>query len=331
MSAKTIRVWLILVVLLTGTAVLSWYRANGQAGSQSAEQIVDLSYPQTLMDKAANHPTIPFTRQSAFAVLDHHSDGTPKTIVAAYSNGLEGAVLLLSHTSGAVSKTFETFDAGDSRPNVRLLDLDNDGRAEVLVDFLSFTGIQTTLVFRREGSVLVDMLPDATTLTNASFIDVDSDGKREVIVVDDAHPPARPDEPRSTAYSVFRLQDGRYTFDKPILEYFAFFRKKGAPVSETEEFDLLPNSTGPYLLRLTNGDALGKNRVSSARIVLNGVEVLSPDNFSQQVDFLSIPLELAAQNTLQVTLAGIPLGQVQIIIEDSTAVERERQQHNNPQ
>lgn len=80
-----------------------------------------------------------------------------------------------------------------------------------------------------------------------------------------------------------------------------------------------------------NGDTQKKNRVSSARIVLNGVEVLSPDNFSQQVDFLAIPVELAAQNALQVTLAGIPLGHVRIIIEDTAAVERARQGQNSPQ
>ena len=239
------RVWLTLIVLLVGTAIFSWYRANGQGGSQSAEQIVDLFYPQTLIDKAADHPTIPFTRQSAFAVLDRHADGTPKTIVAAYSNGVEGAVLLLSHASGAVTKTFESFDAGDSRPNVRLLDLDNDGTAEVLVDFISFTGIQTTLVFRREGLILVDILPDQATLTNASFIDLNLDGKLEAIIVDEANPPAEPDEPRSAAYTVFRLEGGRYVFEKPILESFAFFRKQGQPVTQTEEFQILPDSTGP--------------------------------------------------------------------------------------
>ncbi|MGH9861054.1 MAG: hypothetical protein ACRD5F_13620, partial [Candidatus Acidiferrales bacterium] len=56
--------------------------------------------------------------------------------------------------------------------------------------------------------------------------------------------------------------------------------------------------------------------VSSARIVLNGAEILSSNQFSQQVQFLNIAANLIQNNTIQVTLADGPPGHLWITIQD---------------
>lgn len=129
---------------------------------------------------------------------------------------------------------------------------------------------------------------------------------------------------------IYRLTPDGYTLDKPALFVGRFNRERGEPIPSTFHFDLLKDSTGPYVLRLANGDNQGQHRVASAHIVLNGVEVLSPNNFSQQVEFLDIAVPLTQQNKLEVTLAGEPLGLVVITVEDTTAAQRARQSSSQP-
>ena len=59
-------------------------------------------------------------------------------------------------------------------------------------------------------------------------------------------------------------------------------RERGAPQTETLTVQV-PDPSGVFLLRLTNGDAQGRSRVSSAVITLNGRPVVRPAEFNHQV------------------------------------------------
>ena len=85
-----------------------------------------------------------------------------------------------------------------------------------------------------------------------------------------------------------------------------FVRGKGAPFTEVERFTLPPDVTGPFTLRLQNGETGGANRVSSATVRLNGVEIFRQSDFNQNVPALSRVVTLAANNTLEVKLASQP-------------------------
>ena len=82
-----------------------------------------------------------------------------------------------------------------------------------------------------------------------------------------------------------------------------YVRTKGKPNVFTGEFPGIPS---PGALNITNGTVDGKNRISSATVYVNGEEVVSPNAFSQQVDFLSVPLEVLEENSIEIRLGSKP-------------------------
>ncbi len=85
-----------------------------------------------------------------------------------------------------------------------------------------------------------------------------------------------------------------------------FFREREVPKTEQILFTI-PDDTGPFLLRLTNGTSEGAQRVSSAWVKLNGSEIFRPSQFNQNVPTLSRQVTLpAGENLLEVRLRSAP-------------------------
>jgi hypothetical protein len=96
-----------------------------------------------------------------------------------------------------------------------------------------------------------------------------------------------------------------------------FVRNRGKPITEAvpvggDEFnDFMP----PFVLHVVNGDEQGKHRVSSARVRLNGEELLGPPDFSQQVSGYEMEVTLFESSVLEVELASKPGSYLTIWIE----------------
>ena len=90
-------------------------------------------------------------------------------------------------------------------------------------------------------------------------------------------------------------------------------RARGAPATDTLSFSLA-DTTGPFLLQLTNGDPDGSRRVSSAVVTLNGQPVFRPRDFHQQVAGLERQIVLQPTNTLTVELRSAPGARVTVQI-----------------
>ncbi len=94
---------------------------------------------------------------------------------------------------------------------------------------------------------------------------------------------------------------------KTVFGPMQFERTAGPPDLFTETFTLPTNIAPPFQLYIDHGLADGGKRVSRARLTLNGVEVVRPSEFSQQV--AAIDKEVALQtgtNTLEVRLTSPP-------------------------
>jgi hypothetical protein len=84
-----------------------------------------------------------------------------------------------------------------------------------------------------------------------------------------------------------------------------FVSSQGEPVTQ----ELLFNGSGfaDFVLRVQNGAADGTQRVSSALVSLNGVKILAPADFNQNVQTLERAIApLPAGNTLSVTVRSNP-------------------------
>src|SRR5258708_27413276 len=92
----------------------------------------------------------------------------------------------------------------------------------------------------------------------------------------------------------------------PIFGATTYTRTTGAPNQYTTTFTLPAWIANPYDLHIVNGSPTGSDRISSATITLNGVQVAGPSDFNQNVATIDRSLTLQATNTLQVTLASKP-------------------------
>jgi hypothetical protein len=83
-----------------------------------------------------------------------------------------------------------------------------------------------------------------------------------------------------------------------------YTRGTGAPQTFTAMFDRC--GTAACQIIVTNGDADGKHRVSSASIMLNGERIVGPRDFNQKVDEIARPVGAGQQNELVIRLASKP-------------------------
>src|SRR5215471_21578580 len=94
-----------------------------------------------------------------------------------------------------------------------------------------------------------------------------------------------------------------------------YTRGTGDPVTVTTNFSVL-NPNTQYTLKVFNG-GLQDNQtelVSSGFVIVNGVQVLGPSNFNQNVTEVDVPVTLQTSNTISVQVRGQPGGVLTIQI-----------------
>lgn len=70
-----------------------------------------------------------------------------------------------------------------------------------------------------------------------------------------------------------------------------------------------------YQLRIVNGDRDGSNRVTSAKIEINGQLVLSPTDVNQEVETLTETIQLQKQNEITVAVTGPPKSHLYVTVQ----------------
>jgi hypothetical protein len=114
-----------------------------------------------------------------------------------------------------------------------------------------------------------------------------------------------------------RADDGT----KPaIFQAQTFVRAKNGPTNYTATFNVPGWFIAPFNMHIVNGDPNGRERVSSATVSLNSVQVLGPSGLSQSVGTLDVTVSpVVGQNTLQVTVDGTPGSEITITISGTNA------------
>lgn len=93
-----------------------------------------------------------------------------------------------------------------------------------------------------------------------------------------------------------------------------FTRDRGQPAQAVDLFSTA-GFEAPFVVRIRSGNGEGEHRVSSARVAIDGREVLGPSSFSQTESEWTVPVALDASAVLSVTVAGAPGAYLDIRVE----------------
>ena len=82
-----------------------------------------------------------------------------------------------------------------------------------------------------------------------------------------------------------------------------YVRTNGNPNVYTDSFSA---ASGQGAITVLNGDENGNNRVTSASILLNGIEIFGPNNFKKKIYVLEAQVDLQASNSIEIILRSKP-------------------------
>jgi len=289
------------------------------AAAQTAanDALVDSFYPSALVADFADFatPQMTLNRSASYVAADLDGSGRQDYLVAAYTNGRRGAVVVLKKSgSGATVVDAPDLPAmGGSFLRVELIDIEGDGRPEVVVAGIGMHD-ESDWIFKWTAGHLAVFGPTETTndvvapsIINADFADLDGDGVLEVIggsILGAARPDGthEPSEP----FTVYWLQGGAFVKSaSPVAWYAEFLRDKGSP-NKFAETIVVGKPAGSWELRVANGDTNGKNAVTSGTVKLNGQVVLAPNDFKAKEQRFSVPVTVKPENSIEIELASAP-------------------------
>jgi len=292
---------------------------TAHAQSLDIQALVDPFYPADRLK-----PTTAAERQSCGAVLSDTA-GSPSAVIAGYTTRSSGAIRILQRTEqGALAVTFdnpERWVLPGARCSIRLRDVDFDGRPEV---FVSFHAARSSAgwVFKWDGSTLSSLTPvrtvegrESSLLMDPTIYDLDHQGPLEIIAARDVERLGPGMRSRAPAF-VYRLGASGFEVDGSLLVV-AAYRGDVDPQANSRSFRLLQDSTGPFRMRLVNGDRAGNHRVTGVTVTVNELTIVEPRDVTASTEFASAPVaSLAVQNHITATLIGPADATLLVLLED---------------
>ncbi len=199
------------------------------ASSSTLDTIVSSNYPADLHDYTVSH-RLEEHREQAFAIISADSE----YIVAAYSNGHTGAVVLLQESGATYSfKQEVSRPISGSAPVATAEDLDHDGIPEAIIRFDTGKGASATWICRVSSGQLTVINPrnkfGGSELLFPDLVDFNGDGR--IDIVEDHVLGSRSDP--TIRHDRYVLQNGNYVAVAPLDFYQTFYRSKGSPGTET--------------------------------------------------------------------------------------------------
>jgi hypothetical protein len=296
---------------LISSSIVCLLGASAFGQQPSVASIVAQFYPTSLIEPGVTG------REQCFAVYDADASGSPRTIVAAYTNHSDAVIRVLRANAGRFEVAAEPrgLDASGGQCDVELVDIDANARNEIRVDF-SVNRDTASWVFRWDGKQLVNLTPmtgsaasanQQTAFVDGDFIDVDNDGTKEIYV----RPRYLQNEPVPPGV-LYRLQSERYVEDTRLVGAWTFDRISRTPETSDVQVDLPEGARGPFTLHVVSGRPGGTARAMRPQVWINRRLIVSPANLDKGT-VLERTVTLNRANTLEVRFAGQP-GEMLIVI-----------------
>jgi hypothetical protein len=83
----------------------------------------------------------------------------------------------------------------------------------------------------------------------------------------------------------------------------------------TQALNMHPTPAPSYQLKIVNGDREGSNRVTSAKIEINGATIVSPTEVNSGVETLTRTIQLQKENMIKVTVDGPAKSYIYVTVE----------------
>jgi hypothetical protein len=285
--------------------------ACGGTAQIAPQTLVDNAFPVELTTKDDSAPI----RYTSF-VEDHAGS----RIVALYSDGSAAMIQVLSATGEVLSRSSVDGLKGGSG-TLELNDLDGDGQPEIIARLYNGHGlpIPDSWIFRIQPGTLALISPvgrrtpdsfQITLLSQIGTVDIDGDGKKEVIALPGVVKNGSGDLTADGDIVIYTLRNGSFA---PVTDRYVFAelftRSTRAPNGSTKAFSA---KAGPATLLVVNGDS--RPAVTSGHITLNGQELVGPADFKKAAGRISVPAKLLAQNALSVQLEGMPNSGIMVLV-----------------
>lgn len=278
--------------------------------AQSADDaIVSRFYPDRLVADIASDDLV---RSFRYVRADLDGSGQTNYIIAVYCNGMNDILRVLKVQNGVAALADEPDmpNMGGGRGSVRTVDVDGDGKPEVLLSIAGERQSEDWLL-KWNGSKLSILSPVRTDsrgklhslLSSVQLLDIDGDGLPELLV---RYAPLR----ELPIMHVYKLVNGAFVAAQDIYLNDRFVRTKGEP----DEFDYTFSVSAPgnYILHVVNGDTRGKAMVDSGEIDINDQVLVNEQAFKKQTRTLDLPVTLATLNEIYVVLRSTPGSEITV-------------------
>lgn len=271
---------------------------------------------RTLADRIA--AVLPDAEQELFAVTEVSSAESGR-VYALASNTHPPFVITLrvieedADGSFTILKTLHSDEMFGNSVDVRTIDLESDGRRELVVSAATGGSANRNYwIYRWDGADLSDISPAVSTevpeggaLTEASadFFDLDADGTLEYVVT------LADGEGEPAGLQVYRLEGGVLRPGERLEALELFVRTKSKPVNSKRTIGVAATDT-PYTINIVDPSG-----TSSAVVSLNGVTLARPSDFRNRPQTITRqPVQLLPSNTLEVEMRGAPQSRLLVTV-----------------
>jgi hypothetical protein len=165
-----------------------------------------------------------------------------------------------------------------------------------------------------------------SNMYSASAVDIDHRGPMQIVGNNGDYDKFPPDDGISSSgtLTLFRYNGSSYAAAKTLL-FLAKFEPQPPNWSESmngswtyaniHDIDMHQTPAPSYQLKIVNGDRDGSNRVTSAKVEINGVTIVLPTEVNQGVETLTRTIQLQQEDEIKVTVDGPEKSHIYVTVE----------------
>jgi len=333
-----------LIFVLTGSVRLS-AQDTDQTPGPAVMQAVEAAFPKELWHKqmpASEEDSQSMMYRTCAAVFSQKADGTPEFVVASYK-GDDAEVAMLAYEPGAThiinAVTDREFFFGGDYCDVSIINLADPAHPSSLLAktvALSYNGQDWYFVWGGEKLQNITALyqdspalsAPNSAMSDSYVVDVDHAGPKQIIGhnSDGDRFPQEDGILAAPTLTLFRYKGNSYAAGKTLLyleDYEPNLPKSPEDLANYKSdmgrwagsIDMHGTPAPSYQLKIVNGDRDGSNRVTSTKVEINGVTIISPTEVSKEVETLTRTIQLRKENKIKVTVDGPAKSHIYVIVE----------------